>query len=110
MQVHNYLREQRYSLGKMQKINLAETKRFFLDVYCLEPGQTQKPHKHEKEDKLYVVVEGVVRVTVDGEARNCLAGDVVLCNAGAAHGIQNVGEDRAAVLAFMAPHPNPARG
>jgi hypothetical protein len=36
----------RFDATKMQKINLFETPRFFCDIYCLEPGQTQKPHRH----------------------------------------------------------------
>ncbi|MEK7829641.1 MAG: cupin domain-containing protein, partial [Acidobacteriota bacterium] len=31
-----------FSPDKMQKINLFETRNFFCDVYCLEPGQEQK--------------------------------------------------------------------
>lgn len=38
----------RFDAAKMQKVNLFETGRFFLDVYCLEPGQSQKPHVHPK--------------------------------------------------------------
>jgi len=33
------LSQRRFEAAKLQKINLFETERFFLDVYCLEPGQ-----------------------------------------------------------------------
>jgi len=36
----------RFDAAKMQKLNLFETPRFFCDVYCLLPGQGQKPHAH----------------------------------------------------------------
>ncbi|TDI94531.1 MAG: cupin domain-containing protein, partial [Caldithrix sp.] len=29
----------RFSIEKMQKVNLFETRNFFCDIYCLEPGQ-----------------------------------------------------------------------
>ncbi len=34
----------RFSPEKMQKVGLFSSEGFFLDLYCLEPGQTQKPH------------------------------------------------------------------
>src|SRR5688572_2478304 len=72
----------RFDAAKMQKINLFETERFFCDVYCLEPGQAQKPHKHEGADKLYAVLEGEVRARVGEESVAMGAGDVVLAPAG----------------------------
>jgi len=38
--------QRRFDAAKLQKINLFETERFFLDVYCLEPGQAQTAHAH----------------------------------------------------------------
>ncbi|MGZ6126210.1 MAG: hypothetical protein ACXWLR_14685 [Myxococcales bacterium] len=35
------LSQRRFDGSKLQKINLFVTERFFLDVYCLEPGQAQ---------------------------------------------------------------------
>ena len=37
---------QAFSDDKLKKHNLFQTARFFLDVYCLKPGQSQKPHAH----------------------------------------------------------------
>ncbi|MCZ6823318.1 MAG: cupin domain-containing protein, partial [Deltaproteobacteria bacterium] len=48
----------RFSSEKMQKVGLFSSERFFLDLYCLEPGQSQKPHAHDGSDKVYLVVEG----------------------------------------------------
>jgi quercetin dioxygenase-like cupin family protein len=95
----------RYDPGKMQKINVFETPRFFFDVYCLEPGQSQKPHRHEGADKVYAVLEGEVRATVGGESGVVREGQAVLAPAGADHGIENTSQARASVLVFMAPHP-----
>jgi quercetin dioxygenase-like cupin family protein len=99
------LSQRRYDGAKMQKINLFETERFFLDVYCLEPGQSQKAHAHEGSDKVYAVLEGRVVARVAGEERELGAGETVLCPAGSEHGIENRGGGRAAVLVFMAPKP-----
>lgn len=95
----------RFDPAKMQKINLFETPRFFCDVYCLEPGQAQKPHRHEGADKVYAVLEGEVQVRVGEESASLGAGAAVLAPAGVDHGLENRSAGRAAVLVFMAPKP-----
>ncbi|MCA1827076.1 MAG: cupin domain-containing protein, partial [Myxococcales bacterium] len=61
--------QRRFDAGKMQKLNLFETERFFCDVYCLEPGQSQKAHAHAGSDKVYAVLQGTVVARVGGEER-----------------------------------------
>jgi quercetin dioxygenase-like cupin family protein len=95
----------RFDAAKMQKVNLLETERFFLDVYCLEPGQSQKQHAHPGNDKVYAVLEGTVLAQVAGEEQELGPGQVVLVPAGDEHGIVNRSGARAAVLVFMAPRP-----
>ncbi len=95
----------RFAAEKMQKLNLFETERFFCDVYCLEPGQAQKPHAHAGSDKLYAVLEGAVVVRVGEEEARLQTGDVVLAPSGIDHGVHNDSNARAALLVFMAPNP-----
>lgn len=99
------LSQRRFDASKMQKINLFETEQFFLDVYCLEPGQSQKAHAHAGSDKIYAVLEGAVVARVGGEERELRQGETVLAPAGSEHGIENRSSARAAVLVFMAPKP-----
>ncbi len=95
----------RYDASRMQKVNLFETPRFFLDVYCLEPGQVQKPHRHEGADKVYAVLEGEVLVRVGEDTGTIRGGEAVVAPAGLDHGLENQSGARAAVLVFMAPRP-----
>ncbi len=99
------LDQRRYADDKMQKLNLFQTERFFLDVDCLEPGQGQKPHAHAGSDKVYAVLEGKVAVRVGDEEKECIAGEAVLAPAGEEHGLENRSAGRAAVLVFMSPPP-----
>jgi quercetin dioxygenase-like cupin family protein len=99
------LSQRRFDATKMQKLNLFETERFFLDVYCLEPGQSQKTHAHAASDKVYAVLEGAVHARVGPEERELRAGEAVLAPAGSEHGIENRSQARAAVLVLMAPRP-----
>jgi quercetin dioxygenase-like cupin family protein len=98
----------RFDAAKMQKLNLFETERFFCDVYCLEPGQAQKQHAHAGNDKIYGVLEGTVVAQVAGEERELQVGEAVLIPAGDEHGVVNRSQNRAALLVFMAPHPEGA--
>ena len=45
---------QSFAAEKMQKVGLFASDSFFLDLYCLEPGQSQKAHAHEGSDKVYL--------------------------------------------------------
>ena len=90
----------RFDAAKMQKLGLFETERFFCDVYCLLPRQSQKPHVHAGADKVYDVLEGTVEATIGDDRVAMTAGDCVLAPAGSAHGVSNNGEIPAALLVF----------
>ncbi len=95
----------RFSPEKMQKVGLFSSERFFLDLYCLESGQSQKPHAHEGSDKVYLVVEGRGRFHVAGEEQSLSAGEGIMASSGEVHGIVNDSAGRLVVLTLMAPPP-----
>src|SRR5947207_13155359 len=105
IEVKSFAALRRFSPDKLQKLNLFETERFFCDVYCLEPGQEQKAHAHAGSDKIYAVLEGTVTVRIGGQEQTLQAGDAVLAEAGAEHGVVNRSGARAALLVFMTPKP-----
>lgn len=98
--------EAAFNAAKMVKTNLFESERFFLDVYGLEPGQSQSPHAHAGSDKVYVVIEGSGSIRVGAETYAVTKGDAVHAPAGVDHGLENPGPSRLVALAFMSPHPN----
>ena len=97
----------RFSDEKMQKAGLFASERFFLDLYCLEPGQSQQAHAHEGSDKVYLVVEGTGRVRVGDDEAALSPGESVLAAPGEVHGIVNDSDARLVVLTLMAPPPRP---
>ena len=103
--VKSFVAARRFAADKLQKLNLFETPNFFLDVYCLEPGQEQKAHAHAGSDKVYAVLEGEAEVQVGDERQTLKAGEAALCPAGVQHGLRNGSTARAAVLVLMAPRP-----
>lgn len=96
----------RFNPEKMAKINLFETKNFFCDVYCLEPGQEQKVHAHENEDKLYYVLSGRGEFVVGDETSELPEHKIVFAPAGEVHGVRNTSGERLTLLVFMTPNPN----
>jgi quercetin dioxygenase-like cupin family protein len=98
-----------FSPDKMAKVKLFENRRFFCDLYCLRPGQAQKPHDHAGQEKIYYVVSGEVTFQDDGTEVPGLPGDALWAPAGTVHGVHNPGPGDAVLLVFMAPHPSPEK-
>jgi mannose-6-phosphate isomerase-like protein (cupin superfamily) len=90
---------------RMAKIALATTARAQLDLYCLAPGQEQKPHSHTDQDKIYYVLEGRGRVVVGGDEELLEAGEAVVAPAGVDHGLVNVGTAPLLALVVVTPPP-----
>lgn len=98
----------RYDPGTMAKIALAATPRAQLDLYCVAPGQAQKPHTHHDQDKIYFVLQGRGRFTLDGVEERLDAGEAMVAPAGAEHGLLNDGEAPLLVLVVVTPPPTHA--
>ena len=94
-----------FSPEKLKKVSLFDTERFFCDVYCFQPGQSQKVHSHDGSDKIYYVLEGRGRVTVGSEERELGAGEITLAPSGEDHGVVNHSDEKLVMLVFMAPKP-----
>ena len=90
---------------KMAKIALAQTPRVLLDLYALEPGQAQKVHTHDEQDKIYVVLEGRGRITVGADDETLEAGEAIVAPAGTAHGVANDSGARLLLLVLVSPPP-----
>src|SRR5262245_35031207 len=95
----------RFAADKMQKVGVFETPRMFCDLYCLEPGQTQKAHSHGGADKVYLVLEGRAQIHVGAERIEAGPQQAVLAPSGAEHGVTNPGPARLVLYVFMAPNP-----
>lgn len=93
----------RFSAEKYQKVSLFETPGTAMDVYCLEPGQAQKVHAHDKTDKYYYVIEGTGKVTIGDQVYDCGPGWAALARPTVPHGIANDSQGRLVVLVFQSP-------
>jgi quercetin dioxygenase-like cupin family protein len=91
--------------AKMAKITLATTDRAQLDLYCVAPGQYQKPHIHGNQDKIYYVLEGTGRFSLGDKEERVAAGEALVAEAGVEHGLVNDGGDPLLVLVVVTPPP-----
>lgn len=98
--------KQEFSTEKMKKVSLFDTANLFCDLYCLRPGQSQKPHTHQGADKIYFVLQGRGLFVVGEEERVLKAGEIVLAPSGAIHGVTNNSHRTLNLLVMMAPNPN----
>ncbi|HUK55892.1 MAG TPA: cupin domain-containing protein [Nitrospiria bacterium] len=105
MHLFDLQKNRSFSPDKLKKNNLAETDRFFCDLYCLESGQEQMPHLHPDSDKIYIVLEGRGRFRIGPEEREIGRDRGVLAPAGVEHGVKNSSSERLVLLVFMAPKP-----
>ncbi len=95
----------RFAPDKMAKIALATTDRSQLDLYCVAPGQSQKAHTHDTQDKIYYVLEGGGRFSLGGKEERVGAGEALVAPAGVEHGLVNDGPEPLLVLVVVTPPP-----
>jgi len=106
MKVVNVLDAIEFNPEKMKKVSLFDTDHFFCDIYCLEPGQSQKVHSHDGSDKVYYVMEGQGKVTVGSEEKVLTQNEITMAPSGQDHGVLNHSNDKLVLLVFMAPKPH----
>lgn len=95
----------RFQAEKLAKVPLFESPRALLDVYCLEPGQEQRVHNHDRIDKVYLALSGTPSVTLGDETRVLQPLQAAVAPAGVPHGVRNSGSERATLLVFQARQP-----
>ena len=90
---------------KLRKVGLFDTDNFFCDIYCFEPGQSQKVHSHDGSDKVYYIIKGRGMVTIGSEEKELGPDEITIAPAGEDHGVVNHTNDKLVMLVFMAPKP-----
>ena len=94
-----------FQAEKLAKIVLGITGHFQLDLYCVAPGQAQKAHTHDAQDKVYYVLKGAGRFSLAAKAEKLGEGEALIAPAGVEHGLVNDGPDPLVILVVVAPPP-----
>jgi mannose-6-phosphate isomerase-like protein (cupin superfamily) len=105
MELKNLHNVERFQADKMVKASIFATDKLFYDLYCLEAGQSQKVHSHDGSDKVYLLLDGSVIVTIGDEEKTIEPHDAVLAPAGVPHGVRNDSGEKAVLLVVTTPPP-----
>lgn len=76
--------------GHIQMINWA----------LLPPGASFQPHYHEDMQEVFIILNGKVRITVDGTTEELEGGDVVVIPIRSTHVMQNIGSGDVSYIAI----------
>ena len=68
-----------------------------------EPGKEVKRHAHDATEQVMYILDGSVRVTIEGETRTMVAGDVCVINRGLEHELFS--DDGVTFMEALAPVP-----
>jgi quercetin dioxygenase-like cupin family protein len=68
-----------------------------------EPGVGIPPHIHYNEDELFCILEGSLKVTINGDTKIVNEGDVVFCPRGISHSWVVIGDKKAKTLLTIVP-------
>lgn len=102
--------QRKFLQEKMQKIPVFTSDKMYCDQYCLLPGQSQRVHTHDAEDKIYIVLEGEAMFDIGDERELLAEGTATIARAGVPHGVINESDSNVVLLVVMAPKPAKAEG
>ena len=73
-----------------------------INQITLQPGQRMRVHRHERQDEVYVVLEGTLTLIVEGEEHTLAAGTLARVGPATRRQIGNRGEEPAVLLCIGA--------
>ncbi|MCW3064536.1 MAG: Cupin 2 conserved barrel domain protein, partial [Solirubrobacterales bacterium] len=73
---------------------------FGLNQMLLEPGQRSRIHRHERQEEVYVVLEGTLTLFLEGEEQTVERGEIVRVAPEIRRQLLNRGPGRLALLAL----------
>lgn len=103
---HHFIRPLDHAQGnvdKPNKVTFLQNDRMLVGLNSLLPGQRQALHDHPAQEKFYYVLDGLGDFTVGDETRTCGPQELILCPAGAIHGVVNNGDTLLTFLTVIAP-------
>lgn len=84
-----------------------ENETFGAGICTIPPGSSNESHAHEDADEIIYVIEGRMRIVVDGETYELVQADAIVLFKGQDHQIFNLSdtEDLVHTFIFSPPHP-----
>ncbi len=83
---------------------------FGLNLMALMPGQRGRIHRHERQEEVYLVLEGTLTIEADGGERHDLGrGELARVAPEVRRQLSNRGDERALFVAIGGAHPHEGR-
>ena len=82
---------------------------FGLNLILLRPRQQGRIHRHERQEEVYLVLEGTLTLAVEGEERELAPGELARVAPAVRRRLLNRGDELCAVLAIGSAHPHEGR-
>lgn len=73
----------------------------YMRKFTMEPGGNMVLHKHDNTDHVQYVLEGKIKITLDGNEQTVEKDDIIFIPKGTAHSYQNFGEKDAKFLCMI---------
>ncbi len=73
---------------------------FGMNQIVLEPGQRGRIHRHERQEEVYLVLEGSLTIVLEGEPTELGEGELMRVAPGVRRQLVNFGPGRVVLLAF----------
>jgi len=82
---------------------------FGLNQLVLQPGQRGRIHRHERQEEVYLVLEGTLTLAIEGEEKDMGAGELARVAPEVRRQLVNRGPERCVVLAMGGANPHEGR-
>jgi uncharacterized cupin superfamily protein len=82
---------------------------FGINLIVLQPRQRGRIHRHARQEEVYLVLEGALTLSVEGEERELGAGELARVAPGVRRQLMNRGDARVALIALGAAEPHEGR-
>ena len=82
---------------------------FGLNLMRLKPGQRGRIHRHRRQEEVYLVLEGRLTLSVEGEDRELAPGELARVAPGVRRQLSNRGGERLLLLALGGATPHEGR-
>jgi mannose-6-phosphate isomerase-like protein (cupin superfamily) len=73
---------------------------FGMNLMLLQPGQQGRIHRHERQEEVYLVIEGTLTLAVEGEERELGPGELARVAPSVRRRLLNRGSERVALVAL----------
>jgi mannose-6-phosphate isomerase-like protein (cupin superfamily) len=73
---------------------------FGLNEIVLEPGQRGRIHRHARQEEVYLVLEGILSLLVEGEEQTLMRGELIRVAPDLRRQLINLGPERLVLLAI----------